>query len=433
MTRPHVSRARQALRARRPGHENSTAHLQAAYPALASSGLGSRGIYIGRDTYGQAFCADPWELYDSRIITSPNMEILGQIGSRKSTLIKTMMWRGYLFGRYSWVIDVKREYGPLCEAIGGTTIALRPGGDVQLNPLTPLAGIEQQDRLLQAVAAAALGRDLLPHETTGLSAALDLVRDRRHSEPVLPDIVEMLLRPTADMAARLVTSVEQLTADVRTVALGLLRLCEGELRGMFDAPTSPTIDWGARMIVVDLADVADSRALVVLLTCATAAIRAQVVNRHRNAMLAQQPTPKTMSTVEEGWRILANEQISEAQQESSKLVRRYGECNVHVLHSVNDLLAVGAEGSRTVRLAQGLFSETEIRVVYKQSSDQLDSTRRQLGLSSVETALLPTLAPGVALWRVGRFRTIVQHRVSTIERRLVYTDEGMRVGNGRPR
>ena len=425
-TRPRPAAARIARHARRPGHETSSAHLRGALPFLAGDPPLRRGIYIGRDAYGQAFCCDPFELYEAGLITSPNMAVIGQIGVRKSSLVKSILWRSRLFGRFAWVIDVKAEYGPLCEAIGGTTVALRPGGSVRLNPLSPHAGPEQQDELLQAVAAAALGRELEPQEATGLTAALDVVRERAPGpEPVLPDVAEVLLRPTEEMAARLVTDVGRLSADVRTVALALVRLTDGELRGMFDGPTSATIDWTAPLIVIDLAEVANSRALVVLMACATAAIQAQVINRHRGAELAQLPTPKTFGVVEEGWRITSHEPIARMLQSRYKLTRRYGESNIGVFHRVTDLDAAGDAGSTAVRLAEGLLAETEIRVTHKQPSDQIAAARRRMGFTETEAQLLPLLDSGVAIWHVGRHRSIVQHRISALERTLVETDQHM--------
>jgi replicative DNA helicase len=74
---------------RRPAHRVTTAHLQAAYPFISEGGLGSRGVYIGRDVFGGSFCYDPWELY-GREITGPNMLVIGQIGYAKSSLVKCL-------------------------------------------------------------------------------------------------------------------------------------------------------------------------------------------------------------------------------------------------------------------------------------------------------------------------------------------------------
>ncbi len=417
-------RARSARRARRPGHEVSTAHLQAAYPFLAEGGLGGRGVYIGRDAYGQAVAWDPFELYEMEMISSPNVFIAGQISTRKSAFVKTFLYRSALFGRYAWVVDVKGEYGRLCRALGGTHLHLRPGGDIKLNPISRLASAEEQDALLQAVAAAALSRDLRPEEATGLTAALDVVRDK-HREPILPHVVEVLLRPETSMAERLVTSVEELARDVRTVALALMRLCEGELRGMFDGPTTKSIDWNARIIVIDLSEVADSKAVAVLMACATAEIQAQVKNRHRRAEMAQEVTPKTNGTVDEGWRIYREIKLAEWMQQKLKLCRRWGESNWNVVHRVSDLAATGAAGSRESALAEGVLAETEIRRIYKQAPDQMRLTRERLGLSATQAAIVPTLAPGIALEIIGSRSAIVQHRVSRTELTLIETDEHM--------
>ena len=52
------------------------------------------------------------------LLDDPNAIVLGKLGQGKSALVKTLLWRMLLFGRRAFVLDVKREYGPLCEAVG---------------------------------------------------------------------------------------------------------------------------------------------------------------------------------------------------------------------------------------------------------------------------------------------------------------------------
>ena len=121
--------------AQRPGHRVTTRHAQAIYPFMAAGGLGGRGVFIGRDAGGGAFCFDPWSLYGDGSLDDPNVIVLGKLGQGKSALVKTLLWRMLLFGRRAFVLDVKREYGPLCDAVGVSPISLVPGGGVRLNPL----------------------------------------------------------------------------------------------------------------------------------------------------------------------------------------------------------------------------------------------------------------------------------------------------------
>src|SRR4030095_937580 len=124
---------------RQPAHRVPTAPLQAAYPFISEGGLGSRGVYIGRDVFGGSFSYDPWELY-GREITGPNMLVIGQIGYAKSSLVKSYIWRQMIFGRTSWIIDPKGEYDKLAEVCGVQPIRFVSGGHIRLNPPDPLIG-----------------------------------------------------------------------------------------------------------------------------------------------------------------------------------------------------------------------------------------------------------------------------------------------------
>jgi type IV secretory pathway VirB4 component len=241
-----VTRARLA---ERPGHRCTTRHAQAIYPFLAAGGLGGRGVFIGRDSSGGAFCYDPWVLYADGALDDPNAIVLGKLGQGKSALVKTLLWRMLLFGRRAFVLDVKREYGPLCDAAGVQPISLVPGGGVRLNPL---ASHPEE------------------HAQLELREALSTVRASGRSEPTLPDIAAMLFAPTGEMAAQLRTTADRLAGDVRRAALAIQDLCEGPLRGIFDGPTSPGLDLGARLLVIDLHAVRDSPAVGILMACATA-------------------------------------------------------------------------------------------------------------------------------------------------------------------
>ena len=126
-------------RARLPWHRATTASLQGAYPFLTAPGLAARlggsGLVIGRDWHGAAFSFDPFTLYAAGLLTNPNMLVVGQVGSGKSALVKTLLWRAVAFGYAAWVADPKGEYGDLAAAAGAPVIRLGPGEPARLNPL----------------------------------------------------------------------------------------------------------------------------------------------------------------------------------------------------------------------------------------------------------------------------------------------------------
>ena len=414
-----------ALPAQRPGHRVSSAHLQAAYPFVAEGGLGSRGVYVGRDLHGGSFVYDPWELY-GRELTDPNMVVVGHVGSAKSSLVKTLIFRQHLFGRIARVIDVKREYTPLAHAVGGTVIALRPGGQIRLNPLTPLAGPERQLELLRAVSIATLRRRLAPEEDAALRVALHAVTTHLAdgAESTLPDVVAALLQPTAEMADALVTAPEALARASRDAALALARLCQGDLHGMFDGPTTPGIDFDAPLVVLDLADVYSSEALAIFMACATAFMQA-TLDAHRQAAGPERASVKVISVVDEAWRVLSELGLGEMLQSDLKLARQRGQQNIIVMHRFSDLSAAGAAGSREARLAEGLLSDAGTRVIYRQNESEAPTAAELTGLTETETALLPGLGRGEAIWKVGTRSFFVYHLISAREARLVDTDAAM--------
>jgi hypothetical protein len=417
-----------------PAHHATTRHLGAAYPFASEAGLGGRGVLIGRDLLGGAFVYDPFELYAAGVLTNPNMVVFGQIGRGKSSFVKTYLWRQAVFGRRAWVVDPKGEYGPLARAWGIEPVALRPGGRVRLNPLDAPPGrpgstvadvIRQRAELLSSLASASLGRSLVSTERTAIELAVAEVSGdgsragRRQGAPTLPEVVDTLLAPSAESAGAVRTTVEALAADGRHVALELRRLVAGDLQGMFDDVTSPGINLGGPLVVLDLSAVYHSAALGVLMTCATAWFQAAVTG------LADTHGSGVLVVIDEAWAILANLGVARWLQSSWKLSRARGVSNIAVLHRLSDLTSAGTAGSEQVGLAQGLLADSETRVIYAQSPGETERAGDLLGLSSTEAELLPQLQRGVALWKVGARSFLVQHRLSSLEASLVDTDARM--------
>jgi hypothetical protein len=424
----------------------TTRHLCAAYPLACEAGLGHEGVLIGRDVLGGSFVYDPFVLYRNGVVTNPNALVIGQIGRGKSSFVKSYLWRQAVFGRHAWVIDPKGEYGPLAQAWGVRPAALRPGGNIRLNPLdtaddtddgpggrhedsaaSELPVIDPGDSarrrrvvLTSSLAVACLGRDLFPRERAAVDAALGQATERatadRMQAPTLPQVVDALLEPGLDAATALRTTRTVLLEDGRDVALELRRLVHGDLCGMFDGPTTPGLRLDGPLVVLDLSAVYHSPALGVLMACAAAWLQSAVRRRHRN---------RTIVVVDEAWAILSNLGVARWLQTSWKMSRANGVANMAVLHRLSDLRAVGAEGSEQVNLAEGLLSDSETRVVYAQSPGEVARTRDLLGLTDTEAELVTQLRRGMALWKVGSRSFLVEHRLASGEQWLTDTDQAM--------
>jgi len=203
---------------------------------------------VGRDLLGGSFCYDPFDLYAAGVLTNPNMVVLGQIGRGKSSLVKTYLWRQSLLGAQAWVIDPKGEYAPLAAAWGVAPLALAPGGPLRLNPLEgPASGMRADDRraaLLGALAEACLGRALNPRERACLDLALVDAVQRSGGRPLIPHVVDALMRPDPTRARSLASDAKVLAEDGREVALELRRLVAGVPKGLELATSTRSVPVG---------------------------------------------------------------------------------------------------------------------------------------------------------------------------------------------
>ncbi|MGO9557595.1 MAG: ATP-binding protein [Acidimicrobiales bacterium] len=423
-----------------PPHEATTAQLGAAYPFAASLPLPVRRVLVGRDLAGGPFAHDPFELYASGALTNPNMTVLGQIGRGKSALVKTYLYRQAAFGRRIAVLDPKGEYESLATALGTRPIKLSPRGGTRINPLDARSNPSGQSTgdqsargeaaleevrqrrltLLAALAEATLQRRLLPTERLAIELALDACAGT--DCPTLAHVVTAVLSPDGAAARSAGVTSEELASDGRNVGLELRRLVLGDLAGMFDGTTTADAASGADALIVDLSDVYHSEALPALMVCAASWL--QSMTAHDAS--AGGSAPRTVFVVDEAWAVLSQVAVGRYLRSSWKLARARGLANIAVCHRASDLASAGASGSEEVRLAEGLLADSETVVCYAQPASELEALAGLLGCSVDEIEYLPRLGRGVALWRVGDRRFLVEHLLSTDERTIVDTDQRLR-------
>ncbi|WP_189060213.1 hypothetical protein [Longimycelium tulufanense] len=432
---------------RLPAHTASSGVLKTWYPWIMDPGLGVPGIYIGVDLFSRAsFLFDPWELYRAGTITSPNGLIIGEIGSGKSSLMKTQMIRFNAVGiPWSWV-DIKDEYTHIARQLGVEPLRLGPGLGVRLNPLAPIAQHPDQSdaewrastkarrmSLLEGLVEVRLGRRLTMTERTSLELALDTCTGqlpglaRQDLAPAsLPGVLAHMTRVDAwgEDLSRMGINADQLLDESRDARLVLHNLVHGALAGMFDAQESTTryLDFHAPGTVVNLHAVrADQAVTVMAMVCAQSAMEAELMRPGAAVRLIG---------YDEAWLGMRHVPLLRRYQEQWKLSRMYGVCNQIAFHRLTDLDAVGNAGSEAARLARGLLEDTGFSIAYRQTDAALPVTKDLMGLTDVQAQLLKFLRKGSGMWRLGGRTFVVQHILSSLEEPLVQTDSRMRAQRG---
>lgn len=406
-----------------PSHEDTTRHARALYPAQAQRAFPSTGIAIGRDAIsGEVACFDPWQWYADGLLTSPALFVMGEVGMGKSAFVKALILRSCgMFGRECYILDPKGEYGPMASALGIPSLRLEPGGPVRLNPLepgpsdgTPDALARRRASICGALATVGLERSLRPGEEAALFEAVY----RLPRQAILPDLVELLLQPSDDLAAALVTTKQRLAGAIRDLAMALRNLVSGRLAGMLDAPSTVSLDEHSPGLHLDLSPVYSDRAVL-----------APVMAAATSWMTARLRTdgPQKHLIVDEAWQVVQDSPTLVTWLAATvKLARSLGVSATFVVHRISDLRSAGEDASVAAKRAQGLLEDTQMRILFAQPHGELASLASATGLSPEELELLPTLPKGRCLTVLGDRRALWDVVLTTRERQITDTDAAMR-------
>jgi hypothetical protein len=430
---------RSALRSQRrlilPAHRATTSNLGGIYLFQAEGGLGSAGVLAGTEVYTNgSFFYDPWVLYENGGLTNPNIFLVGEIGSGKSALLKSIVIRSRACGGHRAYIpgDVKGEWTPLVEALGGSVISVGPGTPHRLNPLDEgirPAGLTHNDwtietrarrlELLRSLAEWLGRRALAPTEHTALAIALDTTI-AAHTTPLLPHIVNALFTPdTARVLTPGFDSHDRLREAGNQLGHLLGVMVSGELAGMFDQPSTATFDPTLPAMSVDISRLGESNpAMPLVMTCTSSWMETAIRDPAGG---------KRYMIYDEAWRIMRELPLLRRMQSQWKLARGLGIANVAIMHRYSDGSAVGDAGSEQRALAEGLIADTSTRIIYRQKTDQLATTAAIVGLNSEETTMLTGLDKGIGLWRIANRSFIIKNTLTPHELALTNTDQRMNV------
>jgi type IV secretory pathway VirB4 component len=399
-------------------------HLRSVYPFHTDDGFGCRGPYLGVSVTGgmSGFWFDPFELYPETL-TNPNVLVVGEVGSGKSSTVKAFLSRSVaVYGdkRFLAILDPKGEYTPLAEALGVPAVRLQPGGSARLNPMDPRPGDDPANAIARQSLAAALvttvlGRPLDSTEDALLGWAIQTLAAT--AVPfTLRDVVGAVQEPAPELVALAQLSPLELARTASPVVFALDKLISRALRGMFDGPTTVGVNWAAGPgIVVDLSAVyGDREALPLVMMAATSWLA---------AVLQSAGDRRVIQVIDEAWAAVRHG--ARHFQSSLKLARTYGASTWLLCHRPSDLTAQSDDGTADAKIAAGLLSDLQTRVLLRQPADQIPIATDLFGLTEREADTLGQLVRGRALWRLQNRGAVVQTILTRRELSLFDTDAAM--------
>ena len=404
---------------------STMAHLRSAYPFHADAGFGDRGVFMGANVSGglSAFYFDPFEFYAARHLTNPNMIVMGSVGFGKSATVKALVRRlkaVYGADRYLAIVDPKGEYGAVAADLGLTVVKPFPGGRDRINPMDAGRGdtdgsIIARQGLAAQLISGVLGRELSPIEDAVLGWAIER-RSRTLLGFTLRDLCAEVSDPPDELVRLSRHSPHELARATAPVAFALDKLCSRTLRGMFDGETTVDIDWDhGPGVVLDLSAVySNPDALPLVIAAAT---------HWLTAALRGRPERRSVQVIDEAWAAVRHG--ASYFQSSLKLSRAHGVATVLICHRPSDLTAQSDDGTASAKIAAGLLSDIQTRVLLRQPPEQIAAAAELFDLTERERQWLGQLVPGRAIWRIGARSAVVQTILAGNEHALFNTDQAM--------
>ncbi len=406
-----------------PAHLESSAAVRGLYPWIPGAALPARGPMLGRDAWsGGAWCYDPWELRRLGLVGDSGIFISGVIGSGKSALAKCFAMRHTAFGRPFVVpADIRGEWVPVAEAVGGKVMRLGPGMPNRLNALAMPPrpdGIDEAawwltvrthwETLLEALIETLFRgtRVLTPVETTAIEVALmhatnhhAVSGDVARLAPIhLALIVDLLLDPTAQMAQVLHMSKDELRHTIRDIGLALRKLTAGSLQGLVDS-TDPDnqIDPRSPATVVDISAVQTSDAsLALVMACTQSVMELSFAHRVQQWILAY----------DELWRQARFPKLIARIDAAQRVSRKTGASTLAITHRLTDGEGADPAAQQAFR---DLMANCATKVIYKQRADTIRAAGAMVDLSDMAQAEVLRLGRGRAVWVVEGKPYVVDH------------------------
>lgn len=411
------------------GAPTTTKQAEILNTAIIGAPTGSRGIIVGRDILSRTSIAhDPITAYNEqpRLVSSPNVVIIGDVGSGKSSLTKTAyVLRPLLLTKRRAVVFDKKdqngegEYSNVVRHYGSEPIRFTTDDSgTRLNILDRTisrgSGNQGQIRLLNVVARLARGgQPLNEWEEEALRAALHqtLTQYQDSRTPVLTDVLPRLSQIAdtpdyKDLSAPAREALHQAGLSVRFTLNTLLQ----DYSALLDGDTSAQVDLTGKLTSFDISQLPEEGPAVPTVMA--------IGHMWLLGRLRHDRGWATNCIYEEAWHI-ATGPTAELARAGQKLSRGVALSNIFAFHKGFDI-PPQSPGMAMIQEAQTVH-------IYRQSRpEDAGWCQRTFGFAPEVGQQIERLADGHHYFKYGSHpETLVEHIRSPWEETLTDTDEAL--------
>ena len=423
------------LKVARDGAPTTTRQAEVLNTAIIGSPTDERGVVIGIDRISAAMIAhDPFTAYESKLITSPNVLVMGMLGVGKSSLIKTVYVERPLLLRNRRVVVVDKkprdgegEYADVTRRFHSEPYRFDPDESDRtrttcMNILDPVilagGGPSRQLQLLVAMAGLAGTGDLDEWHHKALRTAYRVTMRRfddggqARSTAVLPDLIDTFPAVVDDpeFAGLRPATLDVLEERAWSMRLRFERMLGDDLAGMFDRETSRHVALHPKITTFDISALPEDGPATSMVMVVANAWLMGMLTKHRGL--------RTNFVAEEGWHLFGGPG-GKVIRANSKLARGHGLSIVAAMHHLSDQ-PEDSDGIAMIKEAQ------TIHLFRQEHNTDIEACVKYFNLEESNAASLGTLAQGDHLLKVGTHKEIkVQHIRTDMEIAFTETDSAM--------
>ncbi|WP_216892152.1 hypothetical protein [Nocardia alni] len=387
----------------------TTAQTQGLYPFPAPAGTMVRGVPFGRHIFtNEPIGLDPAQWLRDGLVTNTGLWVQGQPGVGKSSAAKRLLVGLVAYG-FVGVIpgDLKDEYTPVVNALGGQVFRVGRGlhalNPLDLGPLrSAIAAAVGTDRdqlvaasrgrrldLVESLITIVGGQASTATERLVLAKALDIAEaaHTRHrlGDPTIPELVAVIEQGGDELRKVLaVDNDHEYAYAIHEFRNTLVLMVEGPIRGMFDRPSSFSVDADTPAVSLSLRAIRDDGDDVVAasMMCAWAWSAALIEAAHVSGVRRN-----VFQIQDELWRALrVAPGLVEKSDRITRLNRDEGTVSLQSTHSLTDLEALPTEADRAK--ARGMAARNAIQLFGGLDNAELERLHRIFPFSSRERELL---------------------------------------------
>ena len=397
-----------------------TSGLVATYPFISSAIFDEEGIFIGTNIYNNSLVFI--DRYNSNKYKNANICIFGTSGAGKSFYTKLLILRNRLLGIEQYIIDPDREYGPLCEALEGTSLKIGPSSNTYINVFDIREESIEEDG--QGYLANKIGKligffnlifgNLNEEEKAILEeSVIELYKQKQitfddkslYKEDENKISIKPIFKDTYDMPI-LQDFYELLGKNEKTkkFQIKLIPFVKGSLK-FFNNYTN--IELSNKLIVADVYELGEDNLKYGMWLCTD--LFWDRIKKDRKV--------KKAIYLDEIWRLIgvtSNKEVASFIYKIFKTIRKYGGSSVAITQDVSDLFSL-EEGT----YGKSILNNSEIKTFFSLEEENIKVLEKYTNLSEKEKIEIKSLKRGECLMFIGNEHILTKIEAADFEKNII--------------